>query len=44
MVEGRFLYAAEPGAFLLSVLDELTNPRSLDCAGPQQRRYLVKQM
>jgi hypothetical protein len=27
MVEGRFLYAAEPGAFLLSVLDELTNPR-----------------
>ncbi|MFD3448668.1 DUF222 domain-containing protein [Microbacteriaceae bacterium 4G12] len=27
MVEGRFLYAPEPGAFLLSVLDELTNPR-----------------
>ncbi|WP_159085001.1 HNH endonuclease signature motif containing protein [Planctomonas deserti] len=27
MVEGKFLYAPEPGAFLLSVLDELTNPR-----------------
>ena len=27
MVEGRFLYAAEPGGFLLSVLDELTSPR-----------------
>jgi Domain of unknown function (DUF222) len=27
MVEGRFLYAPEPGAFLLSVLDELTSPR-----------------
>jgi len=27
MVEGRFLYAPEPGAFLLSVLDELTHPR-----------------
>jgi len=27
MVEGEFLYAPEPGAFLLSVLDELTNPR-----------------
>ncbi|MFD3444218.1 DUF222 domain-containing protein [Microbacteriaceae bacterium 4G12] len=27
MVEGKFLYAQEPGAFLLSVLDELTNPR-----------------
>ncbi len=27
MVEGRFLYAPEPGAFLLSVLDELTTPR-----------------
>ena len=27
MIEGRFLYAPEPGAFLLSVLDELTHPR-----------------
>ncbi|MFD3444059.1 DUF222 domain-containing protein [Microbacteriaceae bacterium 4G12] len=27
MVEGKFLYAPEPGAFLISVLDELTNPR-----------------
>src|SRR3712207_7094823 len=27
MVEGTFLYAPEPGAFLLSVLDELTSPR-----------------
>src|SRR3712207_5594907 len=27
MVEGKFLYAPEPGAFLLSVLDELTSSR-----------------